>query len=68
MTTTIQKGSSDNSALAITLMVLVFVALGFGIAYTKGFFSGTTTVIEKNNTIIEYKTTVESASVPESAK
>ncbi len=63
MTTIIEKNSSsDNSgigALAIVLIVCVLVAVGFGIAYLNGSFSGPATVIERNNTsTIEHKTTV----------
>jgi len=74
MTTIIQKDSSGDSsglsALAIVLIVCVLLAVGIGLAYNNGFFTGPTTVIEKNNTVIEHKTIVLPApeTAPEPAK
>ncbi len=48
MTTVIQTPSSDSSGVVVAFMIVLLVAVGFGIAYYNGVFtgSGKTTVIE----------------------
>jgi len=56
MTTIVERdNTSDSSALAVILVIALLVAVGLGIAYMNGAFSGSstkenTTIIERNNT------------------